>query len=153
MKKLPAAFALITLTLTLLYAAEKSQQVPNLTKEEHWKAYDGALKKGLPKTAIKHLDPIIKKTIAEEDYAEAIKAVGRKISLEGNIQGNKAQEKIRRMEAEIAKAPAEMKPMMTTVLANWYWHYFQQNRWRFIQRSRTNAAPGDDFETWDLPRI
>ena len=118
MKKLTAAFALITLTLTLLYAAEKSQQVPNLSKAGHWKAYDAALKKGLPKTAIKHLDPIIKKTIAEKDYAEAIKAVGRKISLEGNIQGNKAQEKIRLMETEIAKAPAEMKPMMTTVLAN-----------------------------------
>ena len=57
------------------------------------------------------------------------------------------------MEEEIEKAPAQMKPMMTAVLANWYWHYFQQNRWRFIQRSRTGAAPNDDFETWDLPRI
>jgi hypothetical protein len=153
MKKLTAAFALITLTLSLLYAVEKSQQIANLSKAGHWKAYEAALKKGLPKTAIKHLDPIIEKTISEKNYAEAIKAVGRKISLEGNIQGNKAQEKILRMETEIAKAPAEMKPMMTTVLANWYWHYFQQNRWRFIQRSRTGAAPSNDFETWDLPRI
>ncbi len=153
MKKLTAVFALITLTLTLLFAAEKSQQIPNLSKDEHWKAYEAALKKGLPKSAIKHLDPIIEKTISERDYAEAIKAVGRKISLEGNIQGNKAQEKIRRMEEEIEKAPAQMKPMMTAVLANWYWHYFQQNRWRFIQRSRTAAAPNEDFETWDLPRI
>ena len=34
--------------------------------------------------------------------AEAIKAVGKKNALEGTIQGNKAQEKIRRMEAESA---------------------------------------------------
>ena len=132
MKKLTAVFALITLTLTLLFAAEKSRQIPNLSKDEHWKAYEAALKKGLPKSAIKHLDPIIEKTISERDYAEAIKAVGRKISLEGNIQGNKAQEKIRRMEEEIEKAPAQMKPMMTAVLANWYWHYFQQNRLSFL---------------------
>ena len=79
--------------------------------------------------------------------------MGKKNALEGTIQGNKAQEKIRRMEAEIKKAPAEMKPVMTAIVANWYWHYFQQNRWRFIQRSRTGAAPTDDFETWDLPRI
>ncbi|SVC62749.1 uncharacterized protein METZ01_LOCUS315603, partial [marine metagenome] len=46
MKKLTAAFALIT--LTLLYAAEKSQQVPSLSRAGHWKAYDAALKKGLP---------------------------------------------------------------------------------------------------------
>ena len=63
--------------------------------------------------------------------------MGKKNALEGTIQGNKAQEKIRRMEAEIKKAPAEMKPVMTAIVANWYWHYFQQNRWRFIQRSRT----------------
>ena len=42
---------------------------------------------------------------------------------------------------------------MEAILANWYWHYFQQNRWRFIQRTRTGAAPSEDFETWDLARI
>ncbi len=91
--------------------------------------------------------------MAEKKYAEAIKAIGMKIALEGNIQGNKPEEKITRMRAEIDKAPAEMKPVMEAVLANWYWHYFQQNRWRFMQRTQTAAAPSDDFTTWDLPRI
>ena len=57
------------------------------------------------------------------------------------------------MKAEIAKAPAEMDPVMDAILAHWYWHYFQQNRWRFMQRTATGAPPGDDFTTWDLPRI
>src|SRR6185436_2952725 len=35
----------------------------------------------------------------------------------------------------------------------WYWQYFQQNRWRFMQRTTTAKTPGDDFTTWDLPRI
>ncbi len=91
--------------------------------------------------------------MAEKKYAEAIKAIGMKIALEGNIQGNKPEEKITRMRAEIAKAPAEMKPAMEAVLANWFWHYFQQNRWRFMQRTQTTAPPGDDFTTWDLSRI
>ncbi|MBL8864814.1 MAG: hypothetical protein JNK93_04560, partial [Planctomycetia bacterium] len=54
---------------------------------------------------------------------------------------------------EIAKAPKEMVPAMDAVLANGYWHYFQQNRWRFKRRSATAAAPGNDFTTWDLPRL
>ena len=152
MKKLIALFALIGITLTLLYAAEPAK-APQLSKAGHWKAYDAALKKGLPKTAITHLDPIIKLTLAQKQYDEAIKAIGKKISLEGNIQGNKPQEKIRRLEAEIAKAPKEMVPVMDAILANWYWHYFQQNRWRFIQRTQTGAAAGKDFETWDLQRV
>ena len=42
---------------------------------------------------------------------------------------------------------------MDAILADWYWHYFQQNRWRFMQRMATSAPPGKDFTTWDLPRI
>ena len=46
-----------------------------------------------------------------------------------------------------------MKPIMQAILANWYWHYFQQNRWRFMRRTATAEPPSDDFTTWDLPRI
>ena len=89
----------------------------------------------------------------DKAYAEAVKAIGEKIALEGNIQGNKPEEKITRLEAEIAKAPKEMTPVLQTLLAHWYWQYFQQNRWRFMQRTATATAPGKDFTTWDLPRL
>src|SRR5262249_48373874 len=96
---------------------------------------------------------IIQGAIKDKAYAEAVKAIGRKLSLEANIQGNKPEEKITRLEAEIAKAPKEMVPVLDTLLAHWYWQYFQQNRWRFMQRTATTAAPGSDFTTWDLPRL
>src|SRR5262245_23680832 len=118
-----------------------------------WKEVEDAVNKGLPKTAIEKLQPIIDAAVKEKKYAEAVKGIGKKIALEGNIQGNKPEEKITRMRAEIDKAPAEMKPVLEAILANWYWHYFQQNRWRFMQRTQTAAPPGDDFTTWDLPRI
>ncbi|HYV31083.1 MAG TPA: hypothetical protein VEO53_08280, partial [Candidatus Binatia bacterium] len=86
-------------------------------------------------------------------YGEAAKAIARKIVLEGNIQGNKPEEKITRLEAELARAPQELAPLLQTLLANWYWHYFQNNRWRFLQRTPTVQAPGKDFTTWDLPRL
>ena len=78
----------------------------------------------------------------DKAYPEAIKAIAKKIALEGTIQGNKPEERITRMKAEIAKAPKEMVPAMEAVLAHWYWHYFQQNRWRFVQRTATAAAAG-----------
>ena len=31
--------------------------------------------------------------------------------------------------------------------------YFQENRWRFLQRSQTNEPPGEQMENWDLARI
>jgi hypothetical protein len=118
-----------------------------------WEKVQDAIRKGLPKTAIAELEPVIQQAMKEKAYSEAVKAIGLRIALEGNIQGNKPEEKITRMQAEVAKAPEEMKPVMETILANWYWHYFQQNRWRFLQRTQTAAAPSEDFTTWDLPRI
>ena len=122
-------------------------------REAQWKSVEEAIKKGLPKTAITNLEPIIQGAIKDRAYAEAVKAIGERIALEGNIQGNKPEEKITRLEAEIAKAPKEMVPLMDTLLAEWYWHYFQQNKWRFMQRTATAAQPGKDFTTWDLPRL
>ena len=130
---------------TLLHAAEP--QTPP------WKEVRDAINRGLPKTAIEKLDPIIVAAQNGKRYDEAVRAISMKIALEGGIQGNKPEEKITRMRAEIAKAPAEMKSVMNAVLANWFWHYFQQNRWRFMQRTQTSAPPSDDFTTWDLPRI
>jgi len=60
---------------------------------------------GPPKTEIERLESIIAGALDDKAYAEAIKAIGRKIAIEGNIQGNKAEGKILRMHAELEKVP------------------------------------------------
>jgi len=140
-------------TLTLISWLALSAMIVAAPRDAEWKKVTDAMNQGLPQTAIKELEPIIKAAVAEQRWAEAIKAIGRKTALEGTIQGNKPEEKITRFEAELAKAADPMKPAMQSILANWYWQYFQQNRWRFMQRTQTAAAPGADFTTWDLPRI
>jgi hypothetical protein len=114
---------------------------------------DEAMEKGLPQTAIAVLDQIIPAALQDQAYAEATKAICLKIVLEGRIQGGKAEEMIVRLETEIAEAPDPMKPVMEAILAHWYWQYFQQNRWRFLERTQTAEPPGADFTTWDLSRI
>jgi uncharacterized protein YfaS (alpha-2-macroglobulin family) len=135
--------ALFALTTSLLAGPRDAQ----------WKKVEDARQKGLPKTAIEELEPIIADCLADKSYPEAIKAIGKKIALEGNIQGNKPEECVVRLQAELGKAPPEMKPAMEAILAHWYWQYFQQNRWRFLQRTQTAEAPGPDIQTWDLARI
>ncbi len=143
-----AAIAVVALGIMVTWAADAPVNRP-----DQWKKVDVAVSKGLPQSAIKELEPIIASALQDKAYPEAIKAISKKIALEGNIQGNKPEERITRMKAEIAKAPKEMAPVMDAVLAHWYWHYFQQNRWRFMNRTATAAAPGEDFTTWDLLRL
>src|SRR5216683_5884368 len=144
MKRLLAVLGLVLAVSNSLCAASRDAQ---------WKKVDEAINKGLPKTALEALEPIIQGALQDRAWGEATKAIARKIVLEGNIQGNKPEEKIIRLGAEIAKAPKEIAPLLDTILANWYWRYFQNNRWRFMQRTQTAQAPGKDFTTWDLPRL
>ncbi len=122
-------------------------------RDAAWKQVEDAATKGLPKTAIERLEPIIAGAMADKSYAEAVKAIARKIALEGEIQGGKPEEMIIRLQAELEKAPATVKPVMEALLAHQYWQYFQQNRWRFHQRTQTTTPPGSDFQSWDLARI
>ena len=165
---LATILAFILLPFTLLAAGKRDAM---------WKAVEAAADDGLPKTAIERLAPIIAAALKDKAYPEAIKAIARRIALEGEIEGSKPEEKITRMEAEIAKAPKEMVPVMQVILADWYWQYFQQNRQRFFQRTAVgipglelpeieapgsepagapaaaDAKPGAEFTTWDLPRL
>ncbi|HKQ37278.1 MAG TPA: MG2 domain-containing protein, partial [Verrucomicrobiae bacterium] len=138
-------FAILAILLTC-----RSSAAP---RDAQWKKVEEAINSGLPKTAIAELEPIIQSALRDKAYGEAVKAIGRKLVLEGNIQGNKPEEKITRLEAEIAKAPKQIVPLLETIQAHWYWQYFQNNRWRFMRRTTTGQAPGNDFTTWDLPRL
>ena len=136
----------------LMAAAWPAQETDD-DRKAMWKKVEAAVGKGLPKTAIKHLDPIIKGALSDEKYAEAVKAIGQKIELEGTVQGNRAEEKIFRLQDAMAEQPSEVQPVLEALLAHWYWHYFQQNRWRFSQRTQTASSPSRDLQTWALPQI
>jgi len=142
-KRIPVILIVMTVAAAL----------PAGPRDSQWAQVQTAMDKGLPQTAIGILEQIIPETLQDQAYAEAVKAECLKIALEGQIQGNLAQEKITRLQTRIGEAPAPMQPLMEMVLAHWYWEYFQQNRWRILQRTQTAEPPGEDFETWDLARL
>ncbi len=142
-----ASIVWLTLHGTLMAQAPEQNSTPA------WKKVDDAINRGLPQTAIKELAPLIEAALSSGDHDAAIKAICTKIVLESNIEGNQPDERIKRMKEAIATAPEPMKPVMNAILANWYWNYFNQNRWQFMQRTQTENVPSDDFTTWSLPQL
>ncbi|MGE5295941.1 MAG: hypothetical protein ACM3VT_14040, partial [Solirubrobacterales bacterium] len=122
-------------------------------RDDLWRQVDDAISKGLPKTAAEILGQIVPAAIEDQAWAEATKALCMKIVQEGRVQGGLPEELITRLQGEMATAPEAMKPVMEAVLAHWYWQYFQNNRWRFLQRTAAGEASGQDITTWDLARI
>ncbi len=92
--------------LILLAVASMSAAGP---RNDLWKQYNDAISKGLPQTAVSVLEQIIPGAMEDQAYAEAVKAVALRINWQAHIQGDVAEEKIVRLEAEIAEAKPSSK--------------------------------------------
>ncbi|MGA1839029.1 MAG: alpha-2-macroglobulin family protein [bacterium] len=121
--------------------------------ERLWGKIGEAIENGLPVTAIDRLEEFIPIALEKEKYGLAMKGICKQLVLEANIQGDKPEEKIIRLTEEIENAPDLLKPLLKLVLAQWYWQYYQENRWRFSERDATAVIDESDFTTWDLPRL
>jgi 5-hydroxyisourate hydrolase-like protein (transthyretin family) len=120
-------------------------------RDAEWKKVAEAVKKDQPKTQIELLIGIEKAALAEGRWAEASRAMAQRIATEGKIEG--AALVIKKLDAELKTAPEQVKPVLRVLAAGWMHRYYQQNQWRFAQRSSTGEPSGDDLETWDLARI
>jgi len=121
--------------------------------QELWEKAGQAQKDGLPQTAAAHFKEITGLALEIGEKGMALKALTHQLAMESVVKGNRPEERIKRLMEEMSDLPADLQPVMKLVLARWYWHYFERNRWRFLQRSQTTALDEEDFTTWDLPRI
>jgi hypothetical protein len=54
------------------------------------------------------------------------------------------------LKQEVEQSERPLKNLLESVLANIYWEYFKQNRWKYYERSRTSQVVNhDNFTTWD----
>ncbi|HNY12738.1 MAG TPA: MG2 domain-containing protein, partial [Candidatus Wallbacteria bacterium] len=150
--KILAGLLILSLTVILAPAVLIAAEPPE-SSADLWKKVEEAQNNGLPQTAVDNLKKIYEIALPAKKYGEALKAICLQIVFESNIKGNKAEEKITRLTDEIVKADEQMKPLMNIVLAQWYWHFFANNRWRFMNRTQTAGLSEKDFTTWDLPKL
>ena len=155
LSRLPSRIGMFTILAVLLLSPRASfaQQTSPTQRDTMWKQVNEAIEQGLPKTALERLAPIIESALQDKAYAAAIKAVAKKITLNSEIEGGRPEQRILMLQAELPNMPQEMAPMLRVLLGNWYWSYFEQNRWRFGNRTNTAAVVSDDFQTWDLQRL
>jgi hypothetical protein len=122
-------------------------------RQKLWRQVEEAQNSGLPQTAMEHLETIRQSAAQDAAHAEALKALGLKLAIESSLDQPAAPKMIRGLEASLPDLPPAMQPLAQGLLASWYFSYFQQNRWRFSERSQTETPPGTDFETWDLKQF
>lgn len=128
-------------------------QTPSQPTGKGWKEVKDAIAQGLPKTAIEQLDTIYKTAIEGQKYPEAIRALATQQNLKAQIDGSGPVSFIHRFAENLESVPEQMRPVLHVLQGHAYWSYFQENRYRFAQRTTGGSTTSNDITTWDLKRI
>ena len=145
MKKMTSILLLILFS-SLLNAQENYKNL--------WKEVEGFEKNNLPKSALKVVNIIYIKAEAAKNSPEIIKALFYKSKFCLTIEEDAQLKIINQFKVHINKSSFPTKNVLENILANLYWQYFNENRWKIYQRTKTSEKINKvDFRTWDLDTL
>ncbi|MFV0248175.1 MAG: alpha-2-macroglobulin family protein [Tenacibaculum sp.] len=103
------------------------------------------------KSALKTVDEIYKKAKKDKNAPQIIKCLFYKSKFLLELEEDAQLKIIDQFKKHITKSSFPTKNVLENILANLYWQYFNENRWRFYKRTQSSTiATEDDFRTWDL---
>ena len=118
--------------------------------QKEWKQVDSLSDRGLPKSAIEIVDRIYKTSKSGKDTPQFIKAIIYKIKLNSFFSEDFLVSAIRDLETEVKQAQEPTKQILQSILAEVYEKYYENNQYRFHDRTRLDPVKTDSLQTWDL---
>ncbi len=119
-----------------------------------WKKVAQFESEGLSKSALELVDQINDLSKKENNTPQHIKSLLFKSKYALILEEDAQLKIIIDFKNEISQSQAPTKNILENLLANMYWHYFQQNRYKFYNRTKTESkVDTEDFRTWDLQTI
>jgi uncharacterized protein YfaS (alpha-2-macroglobulin family) len=122
--------------------------------DSFWQKVAEFEKKGLPKSALSEVEKIYNLAKTKSNSAQLVKTILFKSKYALTLKENAQLKIVKELKNEIAKAKVPEKNILESILADLYWQYFKQNRWKFYNRTHTDKKIDSvDFRTWDLHTI
>ena len=118
-----------------------------------WAKADSLVNKGLTRSAIEVVQVIYEKAKTENHTGNFVKAVTYKLKLESYISEDDYVKEINDLTKEASEARFPIKPVIHSMIAEVYWKYYQNNRYKFLNRTETVDFIPEDIRTWDLRKI
>lgn len=115
-----------------------------------WKEVQKLENEGLSKSASELVDKIFTRAKGDENTVQKIKALVHQSKYLQILEEDSQLKIINNFKSEIESSDIVTQRLLENLLANLYWQYFKQNRYKFYNRSKTEQKASDDFRIWDL---
>lgn len=141
--------------LTIILFSQMAQSQKN--KDAYkvlWQQVKELENEALTKSALKIVSTISAKAKKEKNSPQIVKTLLYSSKYAMTLEEGAQLKIIYDFKAEIEKAEFPTKNVLQNYLAGLYWQYFQQNRYQFYNRTKTEAkVDSTDFRTWDLTTL
>ncbi|MBQ0787124.1 MAG: alpha-2-macroglobulin, partial [Oceanihabitans sp.] len=142
----------ISIFMIILFANFSQAQTTNY--DSLWKEIAQLEKEGLTKSALKAVEAISIKAKAAKNSPQIVKALLYKSKYALTLEEDAQLQIINDFKTEINQSISPTKNVLENMLANLYWQYFNQNRYQFYNRTKTeDKVDTSDFRTWDLQTL
>ncbi|MCX6290886.1 MAG: MG2 domain-containing protein [Bacteroidetes bacterium] len=120
---------------------------------QQWLRVDSLSKKGLSKSALEVVMSIYKKAKAESNSPQLVKAAIHRMKFQNFTEEDATKKIIADLKKEISESAFPARPLLHSMLAEIFQRYYEQNRYRFLDRTETVDYKNDDINTWGLKKI
>jgi hypothetical protein len=152
-----AGVGIVALSVAFFSHSFAGKQKPVVRTAENysssWQSVDSLINDGLTQAAIDTINIIFKGAKVSGNADQMIKALIKGFQLVNLKEEDAFIKNVTRINAELVDAKFPVAPVLHSMLAECYWHYYQDNRHRFYNRTQTQNFDLNDIHTWDLRTI
>ncbi|WP_452226294.1 alpha-2-macroglobulin family protein [Lacinutrix cladophorae] len=142
----------ITIFMIVLFA--NFTQAQNQDYSNLWKEIEQLEQKGLTQSALKAVETISNKAKTDKNTPQIVKTLLYKSKYAITLEEDAQLKIVNDFKKEISQSISPTKNLLENLLANLYWQYFQDNRYKFYNRTKTEEKVDvTDFRTWDLQTL
>jgi uncharacterized protein YfaS (alpha-2-macroglobulin family) len=128
-------------------------QTGDFDYKNNWLDVEALMQNGLPKSALKIVEEIYQHAKSENNTPQIIKSILYKFRLKSEYEEDFQIKVIEELKDQIKNSTELEKQILHSILAEFYWDYFQRNRYKFYNRTIIENFKQNDISTWDLKKI
>ncbi|HUM46954.1 MAG TPA: MG2 domain-containing protein, partial [Chitinophagales bacterium] len=153
-----ALIALLILNVFLLFAFQTNRAtmapIENYDAyDKLWSEVDTLESKGLTKSALEKVNTIYLQAKKTDNAPQVLKSLIYTVKYKQVLEEGGFEKALLAFETEINTSHFPTKNILQSAAAELYWSYYEQNRWRFSNRTQTSSFEQDDISTWSIEKI
>lgn len=146
--------AFLSICITFGTFAQTTNNLKSMNNyDKYWKKVDSLQLKGLPQSALKPLENIYEQALKENNPSQLIKAIIHRLKFTSWREEDAIVKNLQALENDEKAAQFPTKQILSSMIAEIYWQYYQMNRYEFDDRSTIVGYKNEDIRTWDLKKI